>query len=232
MPAASRSERAFRVRDVQLARALFAAIAALMITFSPDHSAAIGLSVFSGFAIATGLVLGLAAWLVHPTGERWPAVVMALVSLMAGMAGGIPAWRSEVTFVVVVAAWALATGLTEALASWRELRRARIAGAAPGEARDGLVVGLVTLLLAVVLVSVPVSYALEYTIEEAGTFTLTGTTIGVGVLGGYAAIVAVWLAIAGFSPRPAGAGAGDAGADDAGAQGAASGVQTSAKDPA
>ena len=39
--------RAFTVRHVQLLRALFAAAAAVMITFSPDHSAAVGLSVFS-----------------------------------------------------------------------------------------------------------------------------------------------------------------------------------------
>ena len=34
-------------------------------------------------------------------------------------------------------------------------------------------------------------------------FTLTGITIGVGIFGAYAAIVAVYLAIAGFSPRKA-----------------------------
>ena len=51
------SARTFDVRHVQLARAAFAALAAIMITFSPDHSALVGMSVFSGFAIATGLVL-------------------------------------------------------------------------------------------------------------------------------------------------------------------------------
>lgn len=204
MPAAA-TPRAFRTRDLQLARALFAAIVAVMITFSPDHSASIGLSVFSGFAIATGLVFLLAAWLVYPAGARWQAILLGILNIVAGMAGGIPAWRSEVTFVVIVATWAFATGLTEALASWREVRLSRGApdlAVAAREARDGLAVGLITLVLSVALVAVPVSYALEYTIDEAGTFTLTGTTIGVGILGGYAAIVAVWLAIAGFSPRP------------------------------
>ena len=43
--------RAFEVRHLQLARALFAAVAAAMITFSSDHSAQVGLAVFSGFAI-------------------------------------------------------------------------------------------------------------------------------------------------------------------------------------
>lgn len=65
-------------------------------------------------------------------------------------------------------------------------------------------IGVITVILGVALLFVPTGYALDYTIEEAAqTFTLTGITIGVGVFGGYAAIVAVYLAIAGFSPRPA-----------------------------
>ncbi len=52
------------------------------------------------------------------------------------------------------------------------------------------------------LLFVQPAYALDYTIEEARqTFTLTGVTIGVGIFGGYAAIIAVYLGIAGFSPR-------------------------------
>ncbi|CAI7678084.1 unnamed protein product, partial [Penicillium discolor] len=47
--------RAFTMRHVQLLRALFAAVAALMITFSSDHSAAVGLAVISGFALVTAL---------------------------------------------------------------------------------------------------------------------------------------------------------------------------------
>ncbi|WP_223172555.1 hypothetical protein [Microbacterium sp. NIBRBAC000506063] len=58
----------FTVRHVQLARAALAAIAALMITFSPDHSAEVGLAVFSGFAIATGLIMFLSAWLAAKAG--------------------------------------------------------------------------------------------------------------------------------------------------------------------
>jgi hypothetical protein len=70
------------------------------------------------------------------------------------------------------------------------------------ESRDGVVIGIVTLLLAVGLLLVPTQYALQYTIEEAReTFTLTGIIIGVGIFGAYTAVVAVYLAIAGFSPR-------------------------------
>ena len=69
-------------------------------------------------------------------------------------------------------------------------------------ARDALTVGIITIVFGLALLSVPTQYALQYYIEEAGqTFTLTGITIGVGIFGGYAAIIAVFLAIAGFSPR-------------------------------
>ena len=58
------------------------------------------------------------------------------------------------------------------------------------------------LLLGVGLLLVNPAYSLEYFISDANqTFTLTGITIGVGLFGGYAAIIAVFLGIAGFSPR-------------------------------
>ncbi|HEX5857756.1 MAG TPA: acyl-CoA synthetase [Microbacterium sp.] len=218
MPTASAAPARFAAHHVQLLRAAFAAIAAVMITFSPDHSAAVGLSVFSGFAIATGLVWALAAWLVHPAGSRWLPITMAALNIVAGMAGGIVTLRSTALFFVVVIAWALATGLVEAIAGWRSLRRIRALGAAATEddaaapadarpdaaraARDGLTVGVFGVLLGIGLLLVPGGYVLDYYIPDAGqTFTLTGIAIAVGVFGAYAAIVAVYLAIAGFSPR-------------------------------
>jgi hypothetical protein len=75
---------------VQLARALFAAVAAIMITFSSDHSAAVGLAVFSGYAIATAIVFFAAAWLVYPAGGRGLPVLLGVEALVAGMVTGIP----------------------------------------------------------------------------------------------------------------------------------------------
>ncbi|WP_251454752.1 acyl-CoA synthetase [Microbacterium sp. Marseille-Q6648] len=220
---ATPSSRTFDVRHVQFGRALFAAIAAVMITFSPDHSAPVGLAVFGGFAVATGLIWMLSLWLVFPAGRRAPALLLGLLTLVAGMVSGIPTLRTGTGFFVVVIAWALLSGLVEALAGWRELRgRTRPADAAPrrgavapwvsaageapqaprAESRDGVTVGILSLVLGIALLFVPAGYALDYTIAEAGqSFTLTGITIAVGVFGGYAAIVAVYLAIAGFTPR-------------------------------
>ncbi|MCX6502951.1 MAG: acyl-CoA synthetase [Microbacterium sp.] len=194
--------RAFEVRHVQLGRALFAAIAALMVTFSTDHSAVLGLSVFSGFAIATGLVLLLGAWLAYPTGRRALPVVLGLVSLIAGMIGGLPPLRTTTMFFVLVISWALLTGLIEGIAGWRALRRSAKSSVARAEARDVLTVGIAGVVLGLGTLVVPARYALNYYIEEAGqSFTLTGIAIAVGLFGAYGAIVAVYLGIAAFSPR-------------------------------
>ena len=211
------SARTFDVRHVQLARAAFAALAAVMITFSPDHSALVGMAVFSGFAIATGLVELLAVWLVYPAGRRWPSAALGGVTILAGMIGGLTPLRTITGFFSIVIAWALVSGAVELIAGLRGLRgpRARrevahgvadirpVAETGPrSEARDGVVVGALGLLLGVALALVPSGYSLQYSIEELHQpLTLTGITIGVGLFGAYAAIVAVYLGIAGFSPR-------------------------------
>lgn len=211
MPSVSSPATRYGVHHVQLARAVFGAIAALMITFSSDHSASVGLSVFSGFAIATGLIWGLSAWLVFPRAQRGTAVLLAVVSILAGMTAGILTLRSITLFFVVVAAWLLITGVIEAIAGARALRPARAGDAAHtrtapvrAHARDALTLGVITVVAGVGMLLVPWGYSLEYTVPGAPTpFTLTGIIIGVGIFGAYTAIVAVFLAIAGLSPRPA-----------------------------
>ena len=56
-------------------------------------------------------------------------------------------------------------------------------------------------MLAIVTLLVSPAYSLDYFVEEAGqSFTSTGTIIGVG-LGGWAAIVAVYLGIVALDPQ-------------------------------
>ncbi|MBB3157635.1 uncharacterized membrane protein HdeD (DUF308 family) [Microbacterium proteolyticum] len=192
----SSTPRAFDVRHLQLARAAFAALAAIMVTFSSDHSAPLGLGVFSGFALATGLVFALAAWLVFRREERMIPVLLASVSILAGLVSSVGAWRTTGVFFGVVIAWALVSGLIELLGALRDRKAGRTAGV-----RDGVLIGILSLVLAAVLLLTPMQYTLDYDITGAGSFTLTGITIAVGLFGGYAAVVAVFLAIAGFSPR-------------------------------
>jgi len=207
--AGARVIRTFEVRHVQLGRALLAALAAIMITFSPDHSAAVGLAVFSGWAIATALVLVFGAWLAYPAGRRGAPILLGALTLAAGMATGIPGLRSTALFFVAGIAWGVIAGLAELVSSIRARRAGQgdagaLAEQTRDEARDGILIGAVTLVLGVGLLLVNPAYSLEYFIADAGrSFTLTGITIGVGLFGGYAAIVAVVLGIAGFSPRRA-----------------------------
>ncbi|MEV5040688.1 acyl-CoA synthetase [Microbacterium sp. LMI1x-1-1.1] len=189
--------RTFEVRHLQMGRALFAALAAIMITFSVDHSAPVGMSVFSGFAIATALILLLSAWLVFRAGERWQAVLLGSLTLVAGMVASFPVLRTVDGFFTTVLVWALVTGAAELVIGILGRRRGDAA------AREAVFVGSLTVLLGVALLFVQRDYLLEYYIAQARqSFSLTGITIGVGVLGGYAAIVAVYLGIAAFSPRP------------------------------
>ncbi|CAH0203072.1 hypothetical protein SRABI76_02067 [Microbacterium oxydans] len=187
--------RAFTMRTIQLLRALFAAAAALMITFSSDHSAPIGLSVFSGFVFVSALAHILAAWLVLPAGSRWSSVLLAAIGVVAGMVSGVPMWRSDDLFFIVVAAWGVLSGGVELLAGLRARR------AADPLARDAITVGAFGILLAVLLLLIPAGFVQEYSITGAGDFVLSGIILGVGIFGGYAAVVAVFLAIAGLTPR-------------------------------
>lgn len=189
--------RAFTVRHVQLLRALFAAAAAVMITFSPDHSAAIGLSVFSGFVMTTALVMLVAVWMVYPAGQRWPAVVLAILGFAAGMTAGVPAWRTDDMFFIVVIAWSVGTGIVELVVGLRARR------AGDETAKDSITLGAFGLLLAVLLLAIPAGFVQPYAIDGAGEFELTGIILGVGMFGGYAAIVAVFLGIAGLTPKRA-----------------------------
>lgn len=194
--------RAFLPRHVQMLRALFAVVAGIMVTFSPDHSAPVGLSIFSGFAIASGLVLLVGAWLAYPRGERSIPIALGVLSMLAGMASGIPGFRTTEVFFAVVITWALISGLVEGIAGIRAMRRAARGSAERTEARDSLTVGVVGVLLALGLLLVPMKYALPYYVDEAAqSFTLTGITIGVGLFGAYAAVIGIYLAIAAFSPR-------------------------------
>src|SRR5690606_33867000 len=123
-----------------------------------------------------------------------PFILLATIDLMGAIASGIPPWRNDVAFLVVVIIWAAAAGLVELIAGLRSRRT-------DPAAKDAITVGALGLVLAVVLLLIPADYALQYSVDGAGALTLTGIILAVGMFGGYAAVVAVFLAIAGFSPR-------------------------------
>ena len=161
---------------VPVIRGLLAAVAAVVITFSPNHSPEFGSLVFGVWAVISGLVVGaLSLRLVTARGIRSLFAINAVVTVVAGLlaltvpGGGLP------FLLYLVSVWAAVTGFVELFAGLRA--RGTVAGA-----RDWIAVGALTALLAIVFLLLP---------PDAVT--------AVGLLGGYLVIVGVYLIIGGFS---------------------------------
>lgn len=198
----SASPTTFTVRHVALGRSLFAAIAAIMITFSGDHSASLGLAAFSGFAIANALLFALSAWLVFPAGERSGAVVLAFVNFVAGAIAGVDLVRNPVGLFAILISWAAVTGLIELMWGLILRKRNNVERRDREFARDAITQAAFGFALAIGVAVTRIDYVLPYEIEAANLhLELTGVVIAVGLFGGYAAITAVFQAIAGFSPQ-------------------------------
>lgn len=180
-----------------LARALPALALGLVITFSKDHSAAFGLVAFGVFAVVTAAVL-LASGLRADRSVRGLVLVQGVVTAAAGIAALVLPSGGIGYLVPVVSAWAILAGALEAVNGIR-FRRARLA------ARDWLVSGVITVMLGVAYLLVPQDYSDDYAVEDGagGVFSgvVTADILLVGVLGAWAIIQGVQLAIAAVSLR-------------------------------
>lgn len=188
MPSRTTSPRT--ARTMLILRALIAAVAAAIVTFAQDRSGDFALIVFLAFAIATLVVLVVDMVLRGLTPVRGAlALAYALgILLVVALPGA-----ADARFHLALLIWAAAAGIVELVAGLVQRGSA--------DARDRLTVGALTCVLAIVTLLVSPAYTLDYFVEEAGqSFTLTGTIIGVGLFGGWAAIVAVYLGIGALSP--------------------------------
>ncbi|WAC66979.1 hypothetical protein OVA14_04235 [Agrococcus sp. SL85] len=165
-------------------RAVPALLVGLPLPFVQLHSPFVGLV---ALALLTGLgaaALWLGRGLVPAEARGWPAQAAGW-SALAALVAVVLALLSptETSFGLLVAAWGIGAGALE-LAGWWRLRRA----AEPRTlrlARDWRAVGAATIILGVV-------FAL---VRDAVTLT--------GLLGAYAVVVGVYLALAALSARPA-----------------------------
>ncbi len=178
-----------------LARAVVAAIAAIVITFSADHSADFGLAVFGVFALATGAVLIAGARsAVAPGIHRTIFFVQGIVGLVAGIAALSLAWLGLPLFILLVSSWAAITGFLELYLGLRS--RGRIE-----HARDWVFAGAFTALFAIVTILIPADFSQAYTGPDDIERFLTAAVIIVGALGAYGAILGIYLVIAALSLR-------------------------------
>lgn len=167
-----------RYWPVPLVRAAVAAVAALVVTFSPDHSPAIGLAVFGSLALIGGAVVAATARRADRTRS---ATVLTIAQGAVSAALGVAALLSLAlgaslgALVALVLIWAVATAAPEMIVG---LRRADASAAS----RDHVAVAGAALLLGIVVLLA----------RDDAVFV-------VGAIGAYSAVVAVYLAIAAFS---------------------------------
>lgn len=167
-----------RYWPVPLVRAAIAVVAAVVITFSSNHSPAFGLAVFGIFAWAQGLTIAGTSRL---TGLSPIGVILTVTQGVVSFAFGTAALLAFAqtaplaSLVTLVVLWAVATGALELVVGLRK------ADSTPSS-RDRVAVGGATVLLAV-----------AYLLGRDDAILL------VGALGAYAAIIGVYLAIAALS---------------------------------
>lgn len=191
--AAPASAQHTRLWGLQLARAVIFAIAAVAITFSPDHSAHLGLVAFGVTTAAAGIVVGvLALRVVAEPVTRNLVVTQSAVNLAAGVIALLLQNSGLGSLLLTVAIWAGITGILELYTGYRLGRRAPLA-------KDFLIVGAFTALLAIVFVLLPPDFVQTTGGEQGAPAALTSSVMAVGVFGAYAAVIAVYLAIAGLS---------------------------------
>lgn len=178
------------------ARALPALLIAGVITFSPDHSAAFGLLVFGVFALAdAALLIALLHRAVPDLPLRRLLFVRAGITAAAGVAALAMLSAGPGALLFIISAWAAAVALVELVGAVRS-------GSRVDGAKDLYITGAASAVLAVVMLALPADLNQGFQGTQGGDI-LTSSIIGVGVLGAWAAVTGVFLAIGGLSLKPA-----------------------------
>jgi len=180
---------------VPLARAVPALALAVVITFSADHSAPLGLLTFGIFGVVAGAVLTASALRLGAKGVvRSVTFVQGILTVLAGIVSLALPGAGLPFFVFLVTAFAAITGFLELYLGLRSRGRS-------GSSRDWVFAGALTALLAVAVLLVPPGYSQTFTGPDEVERSLTASIIVVGALGAYWAILGVYLVIAGLSLR-------------------------------
>ena len=180
---------------VPLARAVPALALAVVVTFTADHSAPLGLLTFGIYAVVSGAVLVASALRLGAKGVvRSVTFAQGILSVLAGVVAlGVPG-AGLPFFVFLLTAFAAITGFLELYLGLRSRGRS-------GSSRDWVFVGGLTALLAIVVLLVPPGFSQSFTGPDEVQRVLTASVIVVGALGAYWAILGVYLVIAGLSLR-------------------------------
>ena len=175
-----------------LLRAATAAVLALVVTFSTEHSPQLGLVTLAVFAAVSGGILIVGAL---RGGLERSLLAVGLALLLGALAAVLLVGAGVAALLFLVSVVFGVTGILELGIGLRS--RANAAS------RDWIFVGALGAVLAIAALLVPADYRQVITLADPDKVVpdLTASTIVVGLLGAYWAIVAVYLAIAGLSLR-------------------------------
>lgn len=163
---------------LQLVRSIILVAFALLIAFTPNHSASFGLVAFGALILLTSLSVAGLAGVIAPTPQAkslhwWHAIVGVVVGSLA-----LALNQAGVVFLLwTIVLWSVLTGAAELVAGWRMPRTHALR-------RDWMVQGAMVLLL-----------ALAVLIQRADSVAV------IGFVGAWAAIQGVYGIIAGLSDR-------------------------------
>ncbi|MCU1478999.1 MAG: hypothetical protein JWQ64_3692 [Subtercola sp.] len=171
---------------VPIARAIPAFVVAAYLTFTENHSSQIGLFVFGSYAVVVSIFVAvLSARYVAGRVTRRLFIAQGVIGFVLGVvafifnAGGTP------FFLYIVTLFAALTGFLELYSGLRS-RSSKASDAAPDRlpAKEWIAVGAFTALLALVFLIIPLD-----------------VVTAVGLFGGYAVMLGIYLVIGGFSLR-------------------------------
>lgn len=182
-----------RYWPVPVLRGVVALAIAITITFSAEHSPLLGFVTFGILAILSGAVLGLvgSARLDRGT-ERSFFLALSVISVVAGAVALVSTGAGVPFLLFLVSGWAAVTGFLELYVGIRARRRFALA-------KDWLFTGALTAVLAVVILLIPADFAQDFTGPDGVARVLTASVIADGIIGAYAALLGVYLVIAGLS---------------------------------
>ena len=176
-----------------IARAVPAAALAAVITFTADHSAALGLVTFGVFGLASGAVILVGALRSTRAGvERGLLLVQGALAILVGVASIAVPGAGLPFLVFLLTGFAVVSGFIELYLGLRGRRTQRFA-------RDRIFLGALSLLFAVAVLLVPPGFVQSFTGPDGVQRALTASIVVVGLLGAWWAIQAVYLVIAGLS---------------------------------
>ncbi|HEX7835008.1 MAG TPA: DUF308 domain-containing protein [Pseudolysinimonas sp.] len=180
---------------ISAGRAFLALALGLAITFTAGHTAAFGLVAFGAFAVASGLLLAAGSF-----GPRAEAIsrtsfrAQAVVTVAAGIAALVLPGGGIGYLVWILSGWAIVAGALELVSGIRARGRA-------GAWTDWVTVGGLTVVLGAVVLIIPPDIADRFSGDKGVEGLLTSSIIIVGLLGGWAVVTGVLLAIAAASPK-------------------------------